>query len=131
MKRTATWADGAGRVLARAVVSACVCAAACAPPHVPAPYTSAEIEHALSPVRRISARCYDGSASQLRQKVVKAEFVLTIAADGSVRSEPQAATLGDDALIQCLRHGLDQLKFPPRERERLRVELELGKARPS
>lgn len=102
--------------------------AACAPPHVAAPYTDAEIDRALTPVRGLRARCYAPSRSAAQRARVVVDFTLAVEDDGAVRSRPKYASADDAELLECLRHGLDALRFPARGREWLRVHLELGPA---
>ncbi len=88
------------------------------------PFTAAEIERALAPSRALEARCYRGSASERAERAAQLELLLYVDRQGSVRSDPIAGDLRDPALIECVRTGLDALRFPAgREPDQLRFAL--------
>jgi hypothetical protein len=89
-------------------------------------YTAAETVHALAPLRQLERRCYDDSSSKLAQRPVKLEFVLYIDAQGLVHSAPREGYPADPALLECLRTGLNELRFPAKgEADQVRIGLEL------
>jgi len=53
------------------------------------------------------------------------EFSLQVLESGHVRSVPTFADPEEPALIECLRHGLDDVRFPARARDRLDLRFEL------
>lgn len=89
-------------------------------------YSAEETRRALAPLPALQRRCYAGSLSEQAQRAVQLEFLLFVDKDGAVRSDPQAAYPSDPALLECLRTGLNQLRFPSKgETEQIRVGLEL------
>jgi hypothetical protein len=93
----------------------------------PPPFTAAETNRALAPVKEFESRCYEGSDSQRAKRVVRLEYVLYVDEHGAVRSDPIAGDL-EPRVIECMRAGLDSLKFPAkRERDQLRLDVQLGK----
>src|SRR4051812_4605675 len=89
----------------------------------PAPYTSAEVDHALVGVKALRARCYAGSAAARAGRPATFEFSVQIAASGDVQAIPTFADPEEPALIGCLRHGLNEVRFPARARDRLELHL--------
>jgi hypothetical protein len=78
-------------------------------------------------VKSFESRCYEGSESQQAKKIVRLAFVLYVDEHGAVRSDPIGGDL-EPRVIECLRVGLDSLKFPAkRERDQLRLDVQLGK----
>jgi hypothetical protein len=95
------------------------------------PFTAAETERALAPVKALQRRCYDDSQSRLTGRHVGLEFLLFVDEHGAVRSDPVQGDPHDPALIECLRAGLDSLHFPAKgEREQLRVSFDLPPGEP-
>jgi hypothetical protein len=103
----------------------------CRPVHPAEPFSSAEIDRALLPVKLLRKRCYDVSRSARAATFVSLDFSLDIRDTGEVRSSPKQASVEDPELIECVRHALDEIRFPARGREWLRVHLELGNPRAS
>lgn len=90
------------------------------------PFTAAETERALAPVKALQQRCYDDSQSRLTGRHVQLEFLLFVDEQGAVRSDPVRGDPHDPPLIECLRAGLDGLHFPGKgEREQLRLSFDL------
>ena len=89
-------------------------------------YTSAEIDQALAGIKALRARCYAGSAAGRAGRPAKFEFSVQVEESGQVRAVPTFADPEEPALIECLRHGLNELRFPPRGRDRVELRLELG-----
>lgn len=101
--------------------------AACVSGGGPPPFTAAETNKALAPVKEIEQRCYEGSESQQKKRVAHLEFILYVSEQGNVKSEPVGGDLAPD-LIECVRHGLDTLKFPAKgEADQLHLDVQLGK----
>jgi len=95
----------------------------------PPPFTAAETNKALGNVPRLKARCYDGSESKRQGKPARLVYVLYVREDGSVHTEPMEAEPWDPELIDCMRRGLDETRFPSRgETDEIRLEFELGGA---
>ena len=95
----------------------------------PAPYTAAEVDRSLAPVRDLEARCYAGSSSKVDGRPVRLEFILYIDERGGVRSDPVAGDLRDPDLTDCMRKGLDALRFEPKNAsDQLRLAFDLGAA---
>lgn len=95
------------------------------------PFTAAETERALAPIKALQQRCYDDSQSRLTGRRVSLEFLLFVDERGAVRSDPVQGDPHDPALIECLRAGLDSLQFPGKgEREQLRVNFDLPPDQP-
>lgn len=93
----------------------------------PPPFTAAETNNALRPVNDIERRCYEGSESEQRKLAVELEFVLYVNESGNVRSEPVGGDLAPE-LIECVRKGLDTLKFPAKgASDQLHLQVQLGK----
>jgi len=97
----------------------------CAPPR-PSPFTVAETDAALAPARDLRARCYAGTALERAQRVVSLDYDLNVAPDGSVRSVPRQISPEEPLLVECVRHRLDELRFPARAKDHLNVHFELG-----
>jgi hypothetical protein len=71
-------------------------------------------------------RCYEGSASQREKRPAKLEFRLFIDAQGGVRSDTFTGYPRDPQLLECLRQGLDTLRFPAKgETDQLRIGIDL------
>jgi hypothetical protein len=93
----------------------------------PPPFTAAETNDALKPVKQLESQCYAGSESQQKQLVVHLEFVLYVDAQGNVSSDPVGGDLAPP-LIECMRKGLDTLKFPAKgATDQLHLSVQLGK----
>jgi hypothetical protein len=103
-------------------------ASACASRAPASPFSSAEIDHALAPLKSLEARCYAGSESGRSARLAVLDFSLEVAASGSVKAVPTFAEPEEPALLECLRQALDRLVFPARGRDRLQLHLELGRA---
>lgn len=89
-------------------------------------YSADETQRALAALRPLQQRCYAGSASQRDQRTVQLEFLLFIDEQGKVRSDPEGGYPRDPALLECLRAGLNELRFPAKgETDQIRVGLEL------
>jgi hypothetical protein len=94
------------------------------------PYTAAEVDRALAPVRALETRCYAGSQTAAAKRAVRLEFILYIDERGRVRSDPVLVDARDPALTQCMRKGLDELRFEPKnEADQLHLNFELGPGR--
>jgi hypothetical protein len=93
---------------------------------VPPPFTPAEIDAALVPVKALKALCYPASAAARASLVAVFDFSLDISATGQVRSVPTNASPAEPELIECLRRGLDAIRFPERGHDRLQLHLEMG-----
>jgi len=88
-------------------------------------YSAAEVDQALLPVKALRARCYAGSAAARAGHAATFAFSVQIAASGHVQAIPTFADPEEPPLIECLRHGLNELRFPARARDRLELHLEL------
>lgn len=108
-----------------AALSGVVLALGCTKP-LPAPFTPEETNRALAPARDLRQRCYVGSPFERARQVVVVEYVLNVAPDGSVRSVPTLIEPEDPALVECVRHRLDELRFPARGKDHIDVHFELG-----
>lgn len=95
-----------------------------APP--PAPYTQAETDRALAPARDLRQRCYVGTAFERARQVAIVEYRLNVDPDGSVHSVPVLVRPEDPGLVECVRHRLDELRFPARGKDHIDVHFELG-----
>jgi hypothetical protein len=113
------------RQTAVAVLLACL--SACSSPPPPAsPFSAAETDQALSPVRRLRARCYDSSALAHAGKKIVLDFKLEVEPSGSVRAIPTFVEPDDPEIIECVRNELNQVRFPARGRDRLDLHFEMG-----
>jgi hypothetical protein len=92
----------------------------------PAPYTAAEVDHALAGLKGLRARCYAGSDAARAGRAAQFDFSMQISESGQVQAIPTFASPEEPALIECLRHGLNEVRFPARARDRLDLHLELG-----
>jgi hypothetical protein len=91
------------------------------------PHTAAEVDRALAPVHALEARCYAGSQTEAAGRAVRLEYILYIDERGSVRSDPVVIDARDPALTDCMRKGLDELRFEPKnEADQLHLDFELG-----
>jgi hypothetical protein len=91
------------------------------------PYTAAETNRALAPGSNLKARCYDGSLSRRQQRAVRLEFILYVDEHGAVRSAPVVGDPRDPRLVECMRSGLDTLRFPPkRAAEQLHLDFDMA-----
>lgn len=54
------------------------------------------------------------------------DFKLEILASGAVRALPTLAEPREPELVECMRHALDELRFPAKGRDRLELHFELG-----
>lgn len=107
------------------VLSVALSAVACSRP-APPPFTPEETERALAPARDLWRRCYVGSRFEPERTVVTVEYRLNVDADGRVRSVPTRISPEDPALVECVRHRLDELRFPARAKDHIDVHFELG-----
>jgi hypothetical protein len=98
-------------------------------PRAPA-YSAAEVDQALQGVKSLQARCYASSPAARARRVTTLDFSLQIAATGQVQAIPTNASPEEPALIECLRHGLNEVRFPARARDRLDLHLELTAPQP-
>jgi len=101
-------------------------AVSCSHRPLAAVYSSAEVDQALAGVKALRARCYAGSAAARAGRPATFEFSVQVEESGEVRAVPTFADPEEPALIECLRHGLNDLRFPPRGRDRFDLRLELG-----
>jgi hypothetical protein len=95
----------------------------CGAPAPPA-FSRAETEQALAPARDLRARCYAGTMLERSGRTARLQYQLDVARDGSVRSVPRLVEPESPALVECVRHRLDALRFPPRARDRLTLNFE-------
>lgn len=102
---------------------------ACTSSRSPSPFSAAEIERALAPSKHLEARCYQPSESARQSRPVRLEFRLEVLATGAVQAIPTLAEPREPALVECFRHGLDELRFPARGRDHLELTFELGAPR--
>jgi hypothetical protein len=93
-----------------------------APP--PSAYSRAETDQALAPAKDLRARCYAGTPLEQAGQSARLEYQLDVAADGSVKSIPRFVEPEVPALVECVRHRLDELRFPARARDRLNLAFE-------
>lgn len=100
----------------------CGLASCGAPP--PSAYSKAETDQALAPAHDLRARCYAGTALEQAGKSARLEYQLDVAADGTVKSIPRFVEPEVPALVECVRHRLDELRFPARARDRLNLAFE-------
>lgn len=77
-----------------------------------APYSQSEVARALAPLRGLEQRCYAGSTSARAKQSVSYEFIAYVDARGDVRAEPVISDARDARLLECLRTGIDALRFP-------------------
>jgi hypothetical protein len=103
-------------------------ALACQSSPPPSPFSPAEVERALAPVKQVEARCYGASQSGRDAQKVELGFRLEIEPSGRVQAIPTRAKPHEPALVECVRHGLNELSFPARGRDHLELNLELGAA---
>jgi hypothetical protein len=93
----------------------------------PPPFTAVEINRALAPVSQLKVRCYDVSASRREKRRVQLEFEVHVNEQGAVHSEPVAANAPDPKLIDCMRLGLDAIRFPAnRKPDQLHLSFEMA-----
>ena len=90
------------------------------------PFSTAETEQALAPVRRLRAHCYDSSALAHAGKKIVLDFKLEVEPSGSVRAIPIFVEPDDPEVIECVRNELNQVRFPARGRDRLDLHFEMG-----
>lgn len=100
-------------------------AVACGPPR-PSPFTPAETDAALAPARDLGARCYAGTELEHAGRVVTLDYALNVSAEGTVSSVPRRVEPDRPELVECVRHRLNQLRFPARGKDHLEVHFELG-----
>ena len=103
---------------------------ACESRRTESPFSAAETNQALAPARQLRPRCYDSSALARAKKKITLAFQLEIAPSGEVRATPTFADPEDPEIIECVRHELNTIVFPPRGRDRLDLRFEMG-AEPS
>jgi len=108
-----------------AVLLACLADCSSRPPAA-SPFSTAETDHALAPVRQLRARCYDSSALAHAGKKIVLDFKLEIDTSGSVRAIPTFVEPDDAEIIECVRNELNQVRFPARGRDRLDLHFEMG-----
>lgn len=101
----------------------------CGAPAPPA-YSRAETEQALAPAHDVRARCYAGTVLERSGRAARLEYQLDVARDGSVRSVPRLVEPENPALVECVRHRLDALRFPARARDRITLSFEFHPAPP-
>lgn len=90
-------------------------------------FSAAETQRALAPLRSLQQRCYGASASRRDLRPVRLEFLLFVDEQGAVRSDPLTGHPSDPGLLDCLRTGLNALRFPAKgETDQIRVGLELS-----
>jgi hypothetical protein len=118
--RSRWWIDAAPLFLAWVLV-----VLGCGRP-APAPFTSAETDHALAPARDLWQRCYAGSVFERTGQLVTLEYRLNVDLQGSVRSVPTLVHPEDHTLVECVRHRLDELRFPARGKDHIDLHFELG-----
>jgi hypothetical protein len=99
--------------------------AACARGQAPSPFSASEIDAGLAPVKALRARCYPSSEAARSSRRASLDLSLEIAASGRVRATPTFAEPEDPQLIECLRAGLNELRFAARGRDRIQLHLEL------
>ena len=93
----------------------------------PPPFTAAETNRALAPVASLKARCYEQSRTKQQGQYARLTYVLHVREDGRVHSEPIEAQPWDPELIDCLRRGLDEVRFPSKGKtDQVVMEFELG-----
>ncbi|HWA72390.1 MAG TPA: hypothetical protein VG937_08655 [Polyangiaceae bacterium] len=110
--------------------AAALSTAACSRPS-PAPFTREETERALIPARDLWQRCYVGSPFERAGTVAIVEYRLNVDVRGNVRSVPTLIHPEDPTLVECVRHRLDQLRFPARGKDHIDVHFELGPKGPA
>ena len=90
------------------------------------PYTAAETNEALAPAKQLRARCYDSSALGKAKKKIVLDFKLEVEPAGTVRAIPVFVEPDEPEIIECVRHVLNEIKFPARGRDRLDLHFEMG-----
>jgi hypothetical protein len=90
------------------------------------PYSTAETNEALAPAKQLRARCYDSSALAKEKKKIVLDFKLEVEPAGTVRAIPTFVEPDDPEIIECVRHVLNEIKFPARGRDRLDLHFEMG-----
>jgi hypothetical protein len=119
------WPWWASLYALRAVVLASLVSTACAT-RGPAPFTNAETERALAPTRDLRERCYAGTALERAGRTAVLDYELNVEPDGRVRSVPVRVEPEIPVLVECVRARLNQLKFPAKGRDRLKLHFELA-----
>jgi hypothetical protein len=105
-----------------------LCAAsliACGRP-APTPFTNDETDRALEPARDLKQRCYAGTRFETARQLAIVDYRLNVDAQGRVRSVPRVVNPDDPALVECVRHRLDELRFPARAKDHIDVHFEFG-----
>jgi len=110
-------------------LSASLLPVACSRP-VPAPFTRAETDRALAPARDLWQRCYAGTRFASAKQLVTVEYRLNVDPSGGVHSVPTFVQPEDPGLVECVRHRLDELRFPARGKDHIDVHFELGPSDP-
>jgi hypothetical protein len=90
------------------------------------PFSAAETNQALAPARQLRPRCYDSSALARANKKIVLDFQLEVEPSGAVRAIPTFAEPDDPEVIECVRHQLNEIRFPARGRDRLDLHFEMG-----
>jgi hypothetical protein len=90
------------------------------------PFSAAETNQALAPARQLRPHCYDSSTLAHAGKGIVLDFKLEVEASGAVRALPTFAEPDDPEVIECVRHELNQIRFPARGRDRLNLHFEMG-----
>jgi hypothetical protein len=91
------------------------------------PFSAAETNQALAPAQQLRPRCYDSSALARAGKKIVLDFKLEVEPSGAVRAIPTFAAPDDPDVIECVRHELNQIRFPARGRDRLDLHFEMGR----
>src|ERR1700753_2124001 len=89
--------------LARCALAAAWLSGCSSPPPPKSPFTDAETNQALAPVRGLRAHCYDSSAlAQAHQKIVL-DFELEVEPSGTVRAIPKLVQPKSPEVVECVR----------------------------
>ena len=93
----------------------------------PPPFTAAETHKALAPIAHLKERCYERSQTKQQGKFARLTYLLYVEKDGRVHTEPIEAQPWDPELIDCLRRGLDEVRFPSKGKaDQVVLNFELG-----
>jgi hypothetical protein len=114
---------GQVRALAGAALGSLAC---CSRPPAASPFSVAETNQALAPVKQLRKRCYESSALARAGQRIALDFRLEIAPSGSVHAIPTFAKPDDPETIECVRRELNALRFPARGHDRLLLHFEMG-----
>jgi hypothetical protein len=99
---------------------------ACASPPSQSPFSAAEINEALAPVKQLRRQCYGPSALAGARRTIQLEFQLEVGPSGNVRATPTAPQPPDPEVIECVRRELNRIAFPARGHDRLNLHFEMG-----